>query len=540
MEIEEKLYQQYRDTPYKINDSKQNQKNSNQDDLELENFGNSYNEYLGKINDGISDQKGRSLTNNITLKNCVNKSNQNNDQENYLLDNINNLDNMNSETKNIASKNDDEYININEQIKFNNKNKKRNNIININNLYNNEILSEKNGNIINNNNFDKKNIEDKVMIFNENYGGKTISNNYNSLSEKEKNINENCHYFSKKNIIKANDSNYVTIDNKNNKFNKTNFILTVIVNNKESNKENEGLFSGFCNFCKKKNEKNNNKEYTNLKNSNNELELISQKLRDEPYDFDNKLKEDNKKEGNYENIILASTENRKFKYNFVLSNLLNEKNNNNDIIKLKNGLNNDHNKERQYYLENQNLILSNKNIQNNEKDESFIENQNIYYNQNRKDKKSYYIVAEPIENNNKTNNFLEEEEENNLGTSSEIIDFDKSSEYTLETGTNIDQLVKKNSKISSFMIAISIGSVGLLFLLYNKKKIRKFLLNFLEKLKELDFFSGLLIFFRNGIDDFLERYNDSYRFLGFLILLICFWIIIKLLMKFARYHLRKK
>ena len=499
MEIDESLYEQYRDTPYKINICEKNQQNSNQDDVNYQNcIKSDYNEYLGKINESINEPKGRRLTDNITLRASIDKSNQNLAQGSYLSSNNNS---MNLETQNKSQKNY-EPININDQNKFNDKKMKRDNICYINNLYNKEILLEKNGDNYNNDNLNNTNIEGKVMIVNNNYGGSNFSQNYNNnSSEKE-----------------------------NNKFKMPNIILKVIDDDEESNKKKEGggLFSGLFDFCKKKKENKNNEEANNLNNGGDELETIEQKLTSEPYELnDNKLEKDIKKEGNNENIILTSTQNKKFKYNFILSNTLTEENTKNDIIKLKNGLNNNYNQERQ-----NDEALPGQNIQNSE-NEPFIENQNVYYNQNGQDKKSFYVAAEPIENNPL-------EQENNLGTSSEIIDIDKSSEYTLETGTNIDHLVKKKSKLPWFLIALGIGSAGLLFLIYKNIKIREFLRNLIEKMKNLDFFGGLVGLFKSGINDFLERYNDSYRFFGFLALLIFFWVILKLLMKFVLKRMRKK
>ena len=46
-----------------------------------------------------------------------------------------------------------------------------------------------------------------------------------------------------------------------------------------------------------------------------------------------------------------------------------------------------------------------------------------------------------------------------------------------------------------------------------------------------DFFKGLFGVFGGEIEDFLEKYNDSYRLLGFIIMLICLWFILRLLFK---------
>ena len=53
--------------------------------------------------------------------------------------------------------------------------------------------------------------------------------------------------------------------------------------------------------------------------------------------------------------------------------------------------------------------------------------------------KCFIIKAEPILNSDNKNDMNNSsDEENNLNNSSQMIDIDKSSEYTLQTGTNID------------------------------------------------------------------------------------------------------
>ena len=486
MEIEGKLYEQYRDTPYKIENPNQNQQILNLNDKNMENIKKSdaYNEFLKRISQSINEPEGRRLTDNITLKTTIDGSMKNNDKESYLLNNNSFNNNMNAEITNNSFKNDIS-LNLKAQNKSNsNKNEKRKYITYINNKFDSEIsLEKKEHNYDKNNilNINNSNIENKVMIDNKNNGGSNISKNYN-------------------NYYKNDDANI------NNIFKMPKFVLRVMNEKEECNKEDLGLFSGFFNLCKKKKENKNNQEISNINNNNNELDTNEQVLRAEPYDLNNnKLEEDNKKEINNENILLTSTPKENFKYKFILSNLLND---NNDINRLKNELNNN-NKEDHYYLENKNQIQLVENTNNNEQNEGFIENQNINYNQNKNDKKCYIIDAEPIENNTPSNNLIEEE--NNLGTSSEMIDFDKSSEYTLKTGTNFDETVNKKSKLSPFLILMLIGSAGLLFLIYKNINTRQFLLNLLNKLKMVpDFFRGLFGCFMNGIDDFLDRYNDSY------------------------------
>ena len=130
---------------------------------------------------------------------------------------------------------------------------------------------------------------------------------------------------------------------------------------------------------------------------------------------------------------------------------------------------------------------------------------------------------------NKTNN---EKTEEDLGTSYEIIDLDKNSVYTMQTGTNFDILIKKKKILSPYLILLLFGSATIIFLLYKSQKIRKILQNLIQGFKNIlnicqEFCSSI----GRQIGDFLEKYNDIYRFLGDFIMLITFWIIFKILLK---------
>ena len=107
---------------------------------------------------------------------------------------------------------------------------------------------------------------------------------------------------------------------------------------------------------------------------------------------------------------------------------------------------------------------------------------------------------------------------------------DKISEYTIKTGTNIVQIARKNSKLCPILLAILLGSAGLLLLLYISKKIRNILLNLLKAIP--GFFSALLGSFGKDIVYFVEKYNDSYRFLGHLIMIIIIWIFFRTFIKY--------
>ena len=83
-----------------------------------------------------------------------------------------------------------------------------------------------------------------------------------------------------------------------------------------------------------------------------------------------------------------------------------------------------------------------------------------------------------------------------------------------------------------------LGAAGLFFLIYKSKKLRKILLELIKAIP--NFFKELFEMFGQGIADFLEKYYDIYRFLGGLIILICFWIIIRYLLKCIATIFRRK
>ena len=322
--------------------------------------------------------------------------------------------------------------------------------------------------------------------------------------------------------------------------NNDNFILTVL-NNNDNNHNYKSI-----------------KEINLIKNNNN-LETIDQKLRTDPnlieYNDNNNNNnnnlnnENNLNSNNNKNIDENDKEKPTKKYNFILTSISSkkgkEKLNSNDIAKLKNDLNP------------QGELIENKtdNIipQNNPINEGLLENNLMYENpnqnqneieyENNKDKQCFYIKAEPIENTNNINNNNNEinypDEEANLGTSSEFVDIvDHNSEYTLQTGTNVDKLIKKKRKLSPLLVALLLGSAGLLFLLYKFKKLREILLNILKMIPE--FFKGLLGIFGADVEDFLEKYNDIYRFLGLIIMIIFLWFLVRMLLKFVVKLMKKK
>ena len=455
MEIEEDIYNKYRDTPYK---NPQNIPQDEQKDKASKNLA-AYNEFLKKIKKSINENEPKRISDNIKLRVKFDKSKQ------YYEDNYaSNINKNNDDTKNNIIKdpfnNDNNQIKLRQQHAINNQNNdKRQNVKYINDLFSKEIEYENK-----NENYDS--------IF-----GNTICSN-------------NC---------------FDTSNNSN------------IANNNNNNTNN--------NFI-----------------NNENLETIEQKLRTDPYlmeynDCNNSLNNDNNNiinNNNNNNIDETPKEKKSKKYNFILTSKTSEKDK--DIAKLKNDLNP---KGELTEFKTENQIPPNNPI-----NEGFIENQNVYENpylndiENNKNKQCIYIKAEPIEtnNNNQINNYPDEEA--NLGTSSELIELnDHNSEFTLPTGTNIGYLVKKR-KCSPLLIALLLGSAGLLFLLYKCQKLREMLLNILKAVP--DFFKGLLGIFGADIEDFLERYNDIIRLLGLIIMIIFLWFLFRMLLKFVSKLMKKK
>ena len=519
MEIEEDIYNKYRDTPYK---NPQNIPQDEQKDKASKNLA-AYNEFLKKIKKSINENEPKRISDNIKLRVKFDKSKQ------YYEDNYaSNINKNNDDTKNNIIKdsfnNDNNQIKLRQQHAINNQNNdKRQNVKYINDLFSKEIEYEnKNENydsifgntICSNNCFDTSN-NSNIANNNNNNTNNNFMNNENDNKFINNNIKEN------RPLININENNMQN----NNK------------NRVSSQKKDLFILTGLNNDNKNMNIK----EIKLLKNNEN-LETIEQKLRTDPYlmeynDCNNSLNNDNNNiinNNNNNNIDETPKEKKSKKYNFILTSKTSEKDK--DIAKLKNDLNP---KGELTEFKTENQIPPNNPI-----NEGFIENQNVYENpylkdiENNKNKQCIYIKAEPIEtnNNNQINNYPDEEA--NLGTSSELIEFnDHNSEFTLPTGTNIDYLVKKR-KCSPLLIALLLGSAGLLFLLYKCQKLREMLLNILKAVP--DFFKGLLGIFGADIEDFLERYNDIFRLLGLIIMIIFLWFLFRMLLKFVSKLMKKK
>jgi hypothetical protein len=544
MEIEENIYEQYRDTPYKIDDKSKKQQNTEENDEDLKNFKKSeaYNKFLKNVKELLKEPNGKNISDNITLRASIDKSKQYNEQNNNLNDNKE-LD----KKKNSLNLEEDQYKSTLDNID------KRSNIKHVNLIYKKEIKKENNPHNydINKNNINKN--ENKVVYDNNNFGGSNKMQNNINLENGNGN-NDGVYYnpftSNKEQIQQQNDLKNNNINNDEEESIKLPNIILTVINDDKLNNNKKGKFGGFFKiFSKNKNNENKTnqeRKTSDLNNNNelNELQAIDIKLRAEPKDIniDTSDKTNNKNKAE-QNILLTKDKDNKTEendiinsYNFILSSILplGDENTKNDIDLLKKGLEKKEEDEEgliEYDNDNNNPTQLN-----NQNDGPFIESQNIYgennknenANDNDDNKKYFYLKAEPIENNIQPQNYPDEE--NNLGTSSEIIDFDKS-EYTIRTGTNIDSIIKKKSEYCPYLLAVLLGAGGLLFLLYKSKKIREMIINLLKAVP--NFFRGLFGFGKE-IEDFLEKYNDVYRFLGDILIIIGIWIVFRLFIKFVK------
>lgn len=545
MEIEENIYEQYRDTPYKIEDKSKKQQNTEENNEDLKNFKKSeaYNKFLKNVKELLKEPNGKNISDNITLRASIDKSKQYNEQNNNFNDNKE-LDKKN----NSLNLEEDQYKSNLDNID------KRSNIKHVNLIYKKEIKKENNPHNydINKNNINKN--ENKVVYDNNNFGGSNKMQNNINLENGNGN-NDGVYYnpftSNKEQIQQQNDLKNNRINNDEEESIKLPNIILTVINDDKLNNNKKGKFGGFFKiFSKNKNNENKTNQEgktSDLNNNNelNELQTIDIKLRAEPKDIniDTSDKTNNKNKAE-QNILLTKDKANKTEeddiinsYNFILSSILplGDENTKNDIDLLKKGLEKkEEDEEGLIEYDNDNNNPTQLNDQN---DGPFIESQNIYgendkngnANDDDDNKKYFYLKAEPIENNIQPQNYPDEE--NNLGTSSEIIDFDKS-EYTIRTGTNIDSIIKKKSKYCPYLLAVLLGAGGLLFLLYKSKKIREMIINLLKAVP--NFFRGLFGLFGKEIEDFLEKYNDAYRFLGDILIIIGIWIVFRLFIKFVK------
>jgi len=534
MEIEEKMYAPNGDIPKNLEHSYTNQYGPEKEEkIKNVSKNRAYNELLDRITKSTKYIKEPSskYSDSIILRSSYDKTKRSSEQNStlYKTNSINYVPDINDISENLKESNkNDNNINTN-----NNDNRKK--VMYVNNIYQEKIRYSNSSNVLDNNDNDNnmaQNEKENKILSNFNaFDSLNFSNNNNINNNGQQykidENNRNTNYYSpflQNNYIKDHSKlkcseTFNTNQIKNNSFTLPNITLKAL--NKNKNDEKIGPSSGFFSiFSKNKKKSNNNSEEVNK--PNNDLETIEQKIQSEPYFNSNQL------------IILSEEKKDKEKNNFTLSSIPTKKGklNYNDIDKLKNDL--IYNKEKDN--------SQGANIDQNNKE--FEVNENIYGNENGNNNYELKCTAKKEEQteNDMDYNPDDEDEDNLLGNSSEVIDIDKYSEYTLQTGTNIDYLVKKKRNISPLLIAVLLGGAGLIYLIYRSKKVRDMILNILKVFNIVpELLKGFLCIYGGEIEDFLERYDDMFRLLGYFISIIFAWVIFKLLMKFvAKIWKRKK
>lgn len=521
MEIEENMYISNGDIPKIIEQSSINQ---NATEIEVKNKkiskSKAYNELLDRITKSTKciKEPTSKYSDSIILRSSYGKCKTSSGQNSFLY--------KKSSTNEGTDMN--EYSqNLKESIKNNNSDNNRKKIMYVNNIYQEEINYSNSNNDIGHNyndNYNNRVPNEKVNKVVSNFNAfdtLNISSNIQNNEQENKNDENNYYYnpfIQNKTIINNNSSfKYSGAFNKNQKRNNSfsfpNITLKALDKNKSDGKD--GIFPGFLNiFCKNRKKSVNNSEEVNK--ANNDLETIEQKIQSVQYSNNN------------QQIKLNEENNNKEKKDFVLPSIPSKKGkiDYNTIDKLKSNLINIKEKDNSQ----DNNIEQNNN--------GFIVSENIYENENDNNNNELICLTKKVEqpeNNLDYNPIDEDEDEDNLlGNSSEMIDFDKNSEYTLKTGTNIDYLVKKRRKISPLLMAIILGGAGLIYLIYKYKKVRDMVLNLLKVLNIVpELLKSLLCGYGGEIVDFLEKYEDMFRLLGYFISMLCFWITFRLLMQFV-------
>ena len=520
MEIDRNIYNQYRDTPFKIDDTTNTQKNTLLLGKKIKNPNmDEYAQYVIENTKEIEEPKNKRTTYNIILRTSYDKtkhsSNKPHVKENSLINNKYN-DESNADTNKASSKTD---ISLNfkmpkntykEKISEQNKEDKEND----NKENNNMIIDEEKDNY-----FNEINNKDRKIYTNECESEEENKNNKYNTPFNSKNMYENEKIIQKKAQMTSEESeNHNKIDKLPN-ITLTTFPL-VIKNNKEKN----GKFSIFLNlFSGKKKDKKENKEPEGEEikdNDKNKLKTLEQNLtednifvNEDKTDEAQELKqeEEQKKENKKEEL-----KSKEKKYDFVLSVIQPKKEKKNKETERE-----DNNGMKEYMEENN--------------EEGFSERQNIYDTGDElkkiqdKNSNTFILKAEPIMNDDNKEESIEAQ--SNLDTSSKISGYDKSSIFTFFTSSKFSQIIKKNSKCSALLLAILLGSCGLFYLAYKKLKLKEIISKLGQLFKVIPgFFNSILAFVGAGIEDFMERYDDIYRFLVGIITVICFWIIFRLLM----------
>ena len=426
----------------------------------------------------------------IILRTSYDKAKSSNEKNKSGID-INQSNANNNQNENSCSQNENS-LNINDGTEFKDNNKKYNIQAkeDIENKVNDNMeVEEENNNYMNNlKNKDKNQNKDRYENDEENNNGDKY---YNAFNKRNKGRYKSP---SKENIKLDNEEKkYISKKGKLPNITLTTFQPAII-----NNEEKEGNFSRFLKLF-----------------STHKKEKLVEKRKEE------------KEEGTEDNKLMTLEEKLKDENN------ISEKN---DIKKKENSISN---KKDDYILnvkspkkkeaEKNNIRKEDKKDEK-EKEESDKELNNNINNYN------FIIKAEPIFCNNNREDVNNNSNTENICDSEEIRDDDKSSKYSFLSSKSIIELIRKNSKCSALLLAILFSSCGLFYLLYKKMNLKELLVKISEYSKLIPgFFSNI---FSAILEDFMERYNDTYRLLIGIIIIIGLWFLIKI--HFKAFMKRKK
>ena len=499
MEIDTNIQSQSQGNLYnsKVTDKTQQNKTLFENEINNE-IKEEINDNTQEKNQELNSSKNRRRTYDIILRISSDKMKNIKDKELFSSNNINN-DSTNTNTVETTSKNTTS-LNLKMPNKFKN------------NIHQSQEESENNS-------------KDKMLVEDDNTNNKLneLNNkNINNYQDMNKNEEENKNYIKYYNPFNGKNNNDINIqsrekcdiqcNDKNDntkKFKMPNIILTTFQPKVKNNKENGGKLSGLLNLFSRKKEKPTQKnEYEEP--PKDKLKTLEERLIDENIivnEKDNNNKEREKTKENEENIDNKNNN----KYNFVLG-----------LLEAK--------KER---------LKENKEIK--EKSNEIINEDKEKNNYDKNNSTSFIIRAEPIiSNNNKENiNINDLNSESNYCESSQMIEDDKSSQYTAISASSLIKLIKDKSKCSPLLMGILLGSCGLFYLIYKKINLKEIIAKCSELFKNKPrFLDYICSFIGSCVEDFMEKYNDIYRLLVGIICLICFWFIFKILMK--KFMKRKK
>ena len=276
MEIEEDIYNKYRDTPYKFPDKSDQQESEKEDNNHNNRKNDAYKEFVDKIKKSVNDQPNSRYSDNITLNTTSDKMIRIKEQGSNSAINKNNMSNY---TMTINGTYDNTPTILKHQPD------KRKSVIYVNSIYQSEMDKQN----INNNEINSPN---PFMIKNSNDNDNKIVSNFNNYSSLDNYINAD-----KEDVENTDDKNYYnpfiknnmrSSNNSNNKSNDKTFklpyiTLTAIKN--DPNEDKKGLFSGIINIFKKDKKNKSNNENPDVPQENYELEIenIDHKLRADPY-----------------------------------------------------------------------------------------------------------------------------------------------------------------------------------------------------------------------------------------------------------------